>query len=377
MVIKYHITKLELVHCLSNSNDSTHSQNGKPSQELLLKFVSRFQESHSDYQPIDVESIKWLTGSLSTERMLSLGPCSCLAAVSFSTKNLRNLRTLRNRIKFRSTRYAINQEEKPSLLTRIEWMERFKYPKEITYFWFDINGILHDAQSSIPKEEYSKNSEWYDQWFRMVHGSWQQILGEVRNHLFFRQFRRIEDIPRFQHSVCWTIFFYRFETERDSGSPHVVELKTHILLDHHFRKGIKKFIDEVDSVLNEVKRVNFSRININADGPIFDAELNRETNEILQSLNPNLDYDNWLIDMFVRANDLWRLTLKNVVDGDPIPFPREIFAAKMLWDVEAIVAYIEPIVFRMGHIHQALLSYRSRIRAYIYQLVLKESWICD
>ena len=369
---KHHTTKVEL----SQSNHSAEDSGCIPSADLLLKYVSRFQESHGDYQPIDVDSIKWLTGSLSSARLLSLGPGTSLTALTLSRGNIRYLRTLRNRIKIGKQKYANNQLERIPLITKMEWMEQFKYPKAIFHLWFDINSIIHDAQSDIPTNEYLKHSECYQRWFNLVHVSWQQILKEVRNHLFFRQFRRIEDIPRFQHSVYWTIFFYRFETDKDSGSPHIIALKDQIWFNYRLRNGIKAFIDAVETELNEVKYIEFPRMNITEDGLLRNEELNEEINEILRSMSFSNGYECWLINMFIQANDLWRITLIDSIAGELVPFPREIFAAKMLWDVEAIVAYIEPIVFKR-HVHHLLLSFRRRLRSYIYQIILNESWISD
>ena len=63
------------------------------------------------------------------------------------------------------------------------------------------------------------------------------------------------------------------------------------------------------------------------------------------------------------------------LDGDEDDYPRkEVLAANLLWDVETIVAYIEPKLFEKEHAHRVLLSLRNKIRCYIFQLILKESW---
>ena len=105
---------------------------------------------------------------------------------------------------------------------------------------------------------------------------------------------------------------------------------------------------------------------------------NREMMEILRSLSLRKRYERWLTNMFLRSTDLWSSTLTAAVNGVPVPFPKEVVAAKMLWGVEAVVAYIEPIVFgRAGDDHRILLSFRERMRLYIHQFILGESWISD
>ena len=378
MADKYQITDLELKHSRSLSNHSYHTTEGQsvsPPTELLLKHVSRFQESHTDYHSIDVNYIKWLTDSLSTEQLLSLGSDACPAAISFSCTILRYLRTLGKILKFGKAKYANNELKGISLFTKMEWMEQFKYPHGVSHFWFQISGMLFDAQSSIATEEYSKHKQWYDEWFTLVHSSWQYILKEVRNHLFFRQFRSIEDIPRFQHSVHWTIFFYRFQTEGYSGSRHVVELKQNILMNHQFRNGIRSFINEVETALNEVKPIRFASMKIPEGGILYDDVFYREIDGILQHLRPTNNYERWVINILLRSLDVWTPTLGAIANGAPVQSPKELVAAKMLWGVEAVMSYIEPIVFGVRKNHQILLSFRQRMRFYIHQLILGEAWI--
>ena len=66
--------------------------------------------------------------------------------------------------------------------------------------------------------------------------------------------------------------------------------------------------------------------------------------------------------------------MADAADGNPVPYPKEITAALMLWDVEAIVAYIEPILFGIADAHRSLLSLRARIRWYIHHLILDDAW---
>ena len=376
MIDKYHITELELRHSRTHSNHSVEGQSDTPSPDVLLTYVSRFQNSHRDYQPMDVDSIKWLTESLSSSQLLSLGPDSCPSAMSFSNTVLRYLQPLGNIIKFGKRKYGNNQLNETLLFTKMKWIEQFNYPRDARHAWFDVSFILHDAQSEIPNDDYLKHSERYDEWFNVVHCSWQYLFKEVRNHLFFRKFRKNEDIPRFQHSVHWTIFFYRFQTDKDSESPHVVELKNKILFDSKFRNAIRAFIDAVETALDTVKPVKFSNITVSAHGIALDRDLNREIDEILHSIKVSNKYERWLTTIFLRSTDLWTITLIAAADGAHVPFPKEIVAAKMLWGVEAIVAYIEPIVFRRrGDVHLSLLSFRNRMRFFIHRLILKDSWI--
>ena len=374
MIDKYHVTELELRHFDTFSNHST--EGNTPSPDLLVKYVSRFQESHSNYHSIDVDSIKWLIGGLSSSHLLSLGNDSCPSAMSFSNIILRYLRTLGNFIKIGKTKYANNELKGTLLFTKMEWMQQFKYPTDIIYFWFEISSILREAQSSIPMEEYSKHSKWYDEWFKVVHSSWQFMFDEVQNHLFFRKFWKTEHIPKFQHSVHWTIFFYRFQTDKDFKFPHILKLKNKILFDNKFRNGIRAFIDAVETALDEVNLVTFSPTIIPKNGIILDPDLNTQMNTILRSISASNKYEQWVTAMFVQCANFWISALEAVADGSSEPFPKEIVAAKMLWGVEAIVAYIEPIVFRRnGEDHPTLLSFRNRIRMYIHQLILKEEWI--
>ena len=377
IVSKFHITTLEMTHYRTHSNRSTKESKTTPSSNLLSKYISRFRNSHPDYKPMDVDSIKWLTDRLSFARFLSLSPDACPAAMSFLNSNLPYLRTLRNIIKFGKTKYGDDQLEGTTLFAKMKWMEEFKFPELITDLWFRVNGILHNVQSSIPMEQYLKHNEWYDQWFSMLHNSWQHILTEVRIHLFFRQFRCTKHIPRFQHSVQWTIFFDLFQTNEDSEFLDILELKDRLLFSTQFREGIRDFIDAVETVLDEVKYVERTPMNISGENLIYNDQLNAEAQGILQSLSPSNSYERWISDLFGRSTDVWIITLADAADGDPVPFPKEIVAARMLVDLEEVVAYIEPIVFGIRKIHRMLWSFRKKMRLYIHQLILEEAWISD
>ena len=61
------------------------------------------------------------------------------------------------------------------------------------------------------------------------------------------------------------------------------------------------------------------------------------------------------------STDRLRLRLADAADGDQVPYPKEITAATMLWDLEVTVACNEPILIGTIDAHRNLLSFRSRM----------------
>ena len=188
--------------------------------------------------------------------------------------------------------------------------------------------------------------------------------------MFFRQFRSIEDIPRFQHSVRWAMFFYMFQTTEDPLE--VVALKELIITNAVFQKGIRDFIETVEIALDQIKPMVFSALDVSCED---DVQIDVEMTLILDAMNIEDDYQRWWMTLLIDSCDHWRSTLLDALAGDLIDDPmKEVLAAEILWDLEALVAYIEPVLFRKKRLHRVLMSLRNRIRRHIFQIILKESW---
>ena len=379
--MKYVVTKIDIAHFVAelNGNNSSVIYNDArdgPPHQLLHQYITRYQLTQQDYYPIDVESIRWLTEQSSTLQFLSLDHCEkgpLSPSSVFFNDTLHLLETLKHAIRYGYRTFGDRELKDVPMFIQMKWVLNFQTPSEIMHYWLMINRFLHDIQSIVPEEDYQANREWLDNWFDVVHSFWGNLLKEVNKHLFFRTFRRIEDIPRFQHSVRWTLFFYMFQSD---GDPHeIVALKEIIISNSVFKNGIRDFITAVEIKLDDVKPVAFTPMNVTTDDVLNDAEMIDNMNMILDVMNRDDMFQRWWSELLVDSCDRWRGTLLDVMDGDLDAYPRkEILASTMLWDVETIVAYIEPILFGKRELHRVLLSLRERVRRHIFQLILKESW---
>ena len=205
------------------------------------------------------------------------------------------------------------------------------------------------------------------QWLSEVRLHWNLLLTEVRNHFFFRLFRRIEDSPRFQHSVRWTIFFYMFQT--NLNSQEMVALKEMIISTAVFRKGIRDFIATVEMALDTVKRIEFSPMNLSIVGAQMDVEMNL----VLDALDNDDWYQRWWAGLLIDSYDRRRSTMLETLESDPEGCSRGklVVEATMSWEVETIVAFIEPKLFERKHPHRVLLSLQNRIRSLIFHFFLQ------
>ena len=361
-----------------NRNGSTlfHDQNRDgPPMVLLFQYMARYQLTHPDHCPVDVDSILWLTGQSSTLEYLSLTqklqPDPSERTQSNPTDSYLNatvplLDALRQSI--RNGQRTFGDFQEIPLFIQMEWMQNYETPPEIMHCWSVISRFLYIIQGVVPEEDYQANQQWMDQWFNAVHSFWGSLLKEVRNHLFFRKFRRIEDIPRFQHSIRWSMFFYMFQTDGDP--PEAVALKEKFICNPVFKKGIRDFIETVEMALDTINPISFSSLNVSYED---DLEMDVEVTVVLDALKRDDWYQLWWSELFVDSLNRWRSILLDALVGDITGNPKkEVLAASLLWDVEALVAYIEPIFFKNQRVHRVLLSLRKRIRSHILRVVLKE-----
>ena len=367
--IKYSVTKIEIANRKCNDSNLIHNEppDGPPRQ-LLQFHITRYQLTHQDYCPIDVGSIRWLIGQSSTLQFLSLeqGEAILSRPSLFPNDTVTLLERLRNAIRYGYRTFGDRQLRETPLFIQMEWMHNFQTPTEIMHRWMVIDRFLHDIQNSVSEG----SSDAMNQWLTVLRSHWDFLLKEVRSHFFFRHFRRIEDIPRFQHSVRWTIFFYMFQTNLDSQE--MIALKEMIISTAVFRKGIHDFIETVEMSLDTVKPIEFSPMNMSSNGAQMDVEMNL----VLDSLNNDDWYQRWWAGLLIDSYDRWRSTMVATLESDPMDYPRkQVLAATMLWEVETIVAFIEPKLFERRHPHRVLLSLRNRIRSYVFHFFFKESCV--
>ena len=137
----------------------------------------------------------------------------------------------------------------------------------------------------------------FTDWSNMLRSLWGQLLKEARNHLFFRKFRNFQHIQPFQqHSVQWTMFFDLFQSERGDDCQDAINLKEFTALNSDFRHGIRWFIDAVETALNDVKHVVFTRSNITGEIIINHTEIEAELSAAIRSLSRSNSYERWFID---------------------------------------------------------------------------------
>ena len=370
--MKHYVTKLEIAQRKCNDSNLIHDElRDGPSRQLLQHHISRYQLTHQDYSPVDVESIRWLIGQLSTLQFLSLeqrdSNPSRLSIVLFND-TIKSLETFRDAIVYGERTFGHRELKEIPMFIQMEWIRNSETPPGIMHYWLMVNRFLHDIHSIVPKAQ----SVALDQWLKVIRSFWHFLLDDVENHFFFRTFRRIQDIPRFQHSVRWTMFFYMFQTSEDPLE--MVALKEMILSNDVFRNGIRGFIKTVEMALDDVKEVNFSTMNLSNDEALNDVRMDAEICLILDALNPEDWYQRWWTELFIDSYDRWRTTMVESLERDPEGYPKDdVLVATMLWDVETLVAFIEPKLYEREHPHRVLLSLRNRIRSYIFQLMLKES----
>ena len=375
--MKHYGTKIEIADYLAhreNDNSSVHDElRDGPSRQLLHRYITRYQVTHQDYYPIDVGSIRWLIGQSTTSQFLSLEqmePNTSRPSFLFFKNTIKSLETLRLSIYYGQSQFGDRELQEVPLFIQMEWMRNFKTPPQIMHCWTMISRFLQTIQDIVPQA----NPEWMEQWFSVVHSFWDFVLMDVRNHLFFRTFRSIDEIPRFQHSVRWTMFFFMFQTAEDT--PEMVRLKEIILSNAVFRKGIRDFIETVEVALDEIKPVQFSRVNMSDDDTLTGTQMDAEVTLIFEALNRNEWYQRWLAELLIDSCDRWRSAMVDALERGLDDCPRkEVLAASMLWDVETIIAYIEPTVFEKEHVHQVLLALRNKVRRHVFALILNESWI--
>ena len=378
--MKYFVTRMEIASMVFNRENDKHNDSSldqdSPPHELLHHYITRYELTHQDYYPLDVERIRWLTEQTSTIQFLSLehtGNDSLSPSLAIFNDTIHLLKTLKHAIRYGYRTFGDRELKSVSLLIQMKWMDNFRTPLEIMHHCFVISEFLHDIQRIIPQEDYRANREWLDKWFEVVHSFWENLLKEVNKHLFFRTFRRTEDIPRFQHSVRWTMFFYLFQSDGDSRE--IAALKGIILNNSVFRNGIRDFIITVETALDDIKPVPFSAMNLTDSDLLNDAQTVVGMTLVFDAMDRDDSYQKWWSELFIDSCDHWRGTLLDIRDGNLEGYPRkEILAASILWDIEAMVAYIEPILFAKRHLHEMLLSLRKRIRRHTFQLILKESW---
>ena len=378
---KYFVTKLESARIIMEWNYNTSNlfydeiRNGPP-RELLHHYVARYQATHQDHCPVDVSSIRWLTRRESTLQFLSLernedGPFrrAMDQTIVYLNDTIELLDALGCSIRYGQRMFNAQEIEEVPLFIQMEWMQNYKTPPQIMHHWMVLNRFLHDIQSIVPRKDYEANKEWIDNWFSAVHAFWGLLLKDVRNHLFFRKFRRIEDIPRFQHSVRWTMFFFKFVTTGDP--PAIVALKEIIISNSVFKNGIRDFIAVVEKALYDVKPIVFHR-NLTCNDY---EQMNVEKAMIMDALNPDDWYQQWWAELLKDSFNQCRSILADAISGDLSGHPpKEVLAASLLWDMERLVAYIEPILFDKQHLHRMLLSLRHGVRCHIFHFILTESW---
>lgn len=381
--MRYDVTNIEIAHLSGNREDDSHNDSNLnlddlrdgPPIELLHQYIMRYELTHQDYCPIDVESIRWLIGQSSTLQFLSLeraeeGTLSP-SSVDFND-TITLLETMRSAIRYGFRTFGDRELKDVPLFIQMKWMQNFQTPPEIMHHWFVVNRFLQNIQSLIPEHNYQANREKMDNWVDVLFSFWRYLLKEVNKHLFFRQFRSTQDIPRFQHSVRWTMFFFMFQT---AGDPQeIVTLKQMIISNSLFKKGIRDFIKAVETALDDIKPVVFAPLNVSSDDVLNDEETVREITLILNEMDRDDSFQLWWSQLFINSRDYWRGALLDAQDGD-VEYPRkDMLAASMLWDIEALVAYIQPTMFGKHHLHRVLLSLRNRIRRHIFRFILKESW---
>ena len=100
------------------------------------------------------------------------------------------------------------------------------------------------------------------------------------------------------------------------------------------------------------------------------------TMEILESIDEDNWYQNWWYGLFVDAYSEWESALRDTqFSGYEAAFPlKATNAARLLWGIEGLVACFEPEPRNDTQSKYDLLAFRYKLRAYIFQFVLKESW---
>lgn len=376
--MKHRVTKIEIAHYIANQsgNESTlipnDLQDGPP-QKLLQQYVAWYQQSAQDYHPIDVESVRWLIGQSSTLRFLSLEDLDPLRpSILFFNDTINWLEALRQSICSGKRTFGDHELKDIPLFIQMEWMQNFKVPTEIMHCWSVVDHFLHVIQTVVP----DANPKWMDRWFSGLRSFWTYLLKEAINHLFSLNFRSIEQIPKFQHSVYWTMFFYMFQSTDDSQE--MISFKEMIIKNPVFRKGIRNFIDAVEMALHDIKPVVFSPMNVSSEDVLNGTQMDvdKEINKILDEMDKEEWYQLWWSKLFINSCDSWGGVLVDALDNNLEGYSsKEVMAASLLWDLETVVAYIEPILFQRKHLHNALLALRNTVRRYVFELILRGSWL--
>lgn len=139
-----------------------------------------------------------------------------------------------------------------------------------------------------------------------------------------------------------------------------------------FRKGIRDFIDALEMALEDIKLMVFTPLNVTFED---DVQTDVAIDLIMNAMNLQDRYQRWRSELLLDSCDQCGSTLLDALAGDLEGYPmKEILAASLLWDLEALISYIEPVLIGIEHIHRMLLSLRNRIRDNTLQLILKESW---
>lgn len=333
--------------------------------EIMDRFYVRLQQTHEDYHPVDIESIQWLTGQISLHHLLSMPLVSSPKSLTLYNETVAHFKEIRAFFKFGTRIHHQLHSERVSLFQQMDWTANYSIAPTVYRQWLQIHDFLVQIQEDIPFEAYMVSKEPLDRCFESMHIYWDNLLDQVRNHMFSRIFRNKEEHTPFQRSIHWTFFFYQFWTDYDNDDAQLIAIKHHVWLHPDFQSLLKGFINVVEGALNEVCALDVVTVDI-------DTDLAAAVTFLLHSLKTNVWCHEWLHDAIWGTYNQWVFAFNR---EDPAMCPKAITAAKVMYDADAMVAAFEPALLGDEEAYAMLMTLRDNVHRLTFNVVLNNSWI--
>lgn len=383
MTMRKHITLSEIEHAWIEHNRSGNVP--VVTADILDLHTTRFQQTHEDYHPVDLECIQWITDQISSLQLLSLH--SVLNDESFNLYDeiIEDLRTMRNFFKFGKslcsktpvtdhlTIHPRNLQTTQILLfQQMDWISQYSTPEAPREQWFRVHCLLDDIQAAIPLEMYKVSNQALDEWFESIHRCWDNLLREVRDQLFSRTFNTEKDPLPFQQSIHWAGFFHMFVADYANEDPLLITVKHLTMAHQEVRLFLKAFIDDVEDILPS-KNDSLGKQSFSVEEALKDLALDMVV--IQASLDMSHWFEEWCADRLRQAWHFWIDILRASEGGELINCPKAITAAKVIWNMEALVAALEPTLYVDKDACRALMQLRRNLHHHVFRIVLNGSWI--
>ena len=339
--------------------------------EIIDRFNVRLQQTHEDYHPVDIESVQWLTGQISTDQLLSMSLVCSQEALILYNETIGHLREIQAFFKYGTRIHNQRRSARISLFHKMDWTANYSVSHSIYNRWAKVHDFLVEIQSDIPMEAYLMSKGPLDQWFESMHLYWDSLLNEVRNHMFSRTFRDKEEHTPFQQSIHWAFFFHMFWTDYEHDTLQVIAIKHRVWFQQEFQTLLKGFISIVEHSLDEISVLDRDPVDLTVDEMLNDLAVG--VTFFLSKLDTTKWHEKWLSTQLWRAYSQWAFALSR--GGESVVHPKANLAAKVIWNMEAIVAVFEPLLFGDADAHEVLMTLRDNVQRYTFHVVLNNSWI--